>query len=71
MNTTFTMFRALGWAVLATGVLLLVFAFNASGSPVEQLSDTLTGRYTNGTVWYLVGGIAGVVGGGSLVLSGK
>ncbi len=71
MNTTLTMSRAIGWAVLATGVLLLVFAINASGSPAEQLSETLTGRYTNGTVWYLVGAIAGLVAGGTLVLSGK
>lgn len=71
MNTTLTMFRMLGAAALAVGVVLLVFAFNASNAPVEQIADTLTGRYTDRTMWYLLGGVAAVVAGGSLIMSGK
>lgn len=71
MNTTFTVFRMLGAAALAVGVVLLVFGFSASNAPVEQLADTLTGRYTDRTMWYLVGGVAAMVAGGSLIMSGK
>ncbi|MBV5335750.1 DUF3185 family protein [bacterium] len=66
-----TMFRILGVAALVVGVVLLVFAFNASNAPVDQLANSLTGRYTDHTMWYLLGGIAAAVTGGALVMSGK
>lgn len=58
----------LGIVVIAVGLVLLVFAFNASNSPMEQISDSLTGRYSNQTMWYFIGGVAALVGGGLLVM---
>lgn len=71
MNMTLTMVRVLGVAALVVGIVLLVFAFNASNAPVDQIANTLTGRFTDHTMWYLMGGIAGTVIGGTMVMSGR
>ena len=55
--------RILGVVILVIGVGLLVTGYNASESAVDQISETLVGRYTDETIWYLIAGIAGIVGG--------
>ena len=57
--------------VLVVGVILLSFAYHASNAPLDQLSNTLTGRFTGETMRYLVLGAAAVVGGVLLFLFGK
>lgn len=59
-----------GLIVLAVGTVLLFFARRASNTPVEQVSEALTGRFTGNTMWYLLGGVVGVVAGGALLLRG-
>lgn len=71
MNMNSNMIQILGVVALALGAVLLVFAYTASNAPIEQLSNTLTGRYTDQTMWYLLLGIAAAVIGGVLVLSGR
>jgi len=63
--------RILGVIVFAIGVVLLILAYNASNAPLEELSNTLTGRYSDRTMWYLVLGIAAAVGGGLLATFGS
>lgn len=63
--------KILGAVVLAIGALLLGFAYNATNAPLEQLSETVTGRYSTETMWYLAIGAAAIVGGGLLVLAGS
>ena len=62
--------QGLGVVALGLGVFLLVVAYQASDAPMDQLSNTLTGRYTDQTMWYMMLGIAAAVTGGVLVLSG-
>lgn len=50
--------RILGVVVLVVGIILLVMGLNASGSVADQVSETFTGRYTDHTTWYIIGGIA-------------
>lgn len=55
--------------MLAIGVILLVIGMNSSHSTVDQLSNTFTGRFTDNTMWYIIGGIGtGIV--GLVLLSG-
>ena len=61
----------LGLVALALGSFLLFFAWRASNTPVDQLSEALTGRFTNNTMWYLVGGLIGTIGGLALLLRGR
>ncbi|BDW89354.1 MULTISPECIES: DUF3185 family protein [Thalassospira] len=62
--------RILGVVALVVGVALLVTGYNASESAVDQLSETFLGRYTDETVWYLIGGIASAIGGLLLLIMG-
>ena len=38
--------QILGVVVFVVGVILLGFAYHASNAPLDQLSNTLTGRFT-------------------------
>ena len=64
MNAT----RLIGAVILAVGIVLLIFAYNASEAPVDQITNALTGRYSDRTMWYLILGVIGVVAGGILSL---
>jgi hypothetical protein len=52
-------------------VVLLGFAYYASRAPVEQISNALTGQFSGQTMWYVILGGIGVVGGGLLVAFGN
>lgn len=62
--------RILGIVLLVVGAILLAFGFNASDSFSDSVSEGFTGRYTDKTMWYLIGGAALVIGGGALALRG-
>jgi hypothetical protein len=49
----------------------LGFAYHASNAPLDQLSNALTGRFTDQTMWYFVLGAAAALGGALLALFGK
>jgi len=63
--------QIIGIVVFAIGLVLLYFAYNASNAPVDQITNAVTGRFTNQTMWYLIGGIAAAIGGGLLFLFGR
>ncbi len=49
--------RIVGIVLLVIGVVLLVIGVNASNSVADQVSETFTGKFTDSTTWYLIGGI--------------
>jgi uncharacterized membrane protein len=49
--------RIIGVVLLILGVVLLVVGLNSSHSVADQVSNTFTGRFTQGTTWYIIGGI--------------
>jgi len=63
--------QMLGVVAFAVGVVLLGFGFHASNAPLDQLSNTLTGRFTDRTMWYFVVGAAAALGGALLALFGR
>jgi uncharacterized membrane protein YidH (DUF202 family) len=63
--------QIVGVVLVVVGVLLLGVGYNAAQSPMEELAETFTGRYTEETMWYFIGGAASVVGGLLLVVFGK
>ncbi len=63
-----TLIRIVGLVLLAIGVVLLIFGYNASQSLNEQIVEGFTGRFTQRTMGYLIGGIAAIVGGASLAI---
>ena len=62
--------RIIGLVVLAVGVTLLLFGYNASQSVGERIVEGFTGRFTNQTMWFLIGGIGAIVGGAALCFWG-
>ncbi|WP_154222967.1 DUF3185 family protein [Marinicella rhabdoformis] len=61
--------KLIGLILLVVGAVLLYFGFNATEAPMEELSEAVTGKYSDETTYYLIGGgIALVLG---LVLSIK
>ncbi len=64
--------RIIALALLAGGVLLVVFGVNAMNSASSDLSRLFTGSPSDRTIWLMVGGTAVAVAGLSgLLLSSK
>ena len=57
-----------GAVVLVVGVTLLSVGINASHSLADQVTNTFTGRFTQATTWYIIGGIASALLGVLMVL---
>jgi hypothetical protein len=64
MSTT----RIVGGALLIAGLILLYFGLQSTDSVGEKIVEGFTGRYSDGTMGYLVGGaVAGALGIGMLL----
>ncbi|MCB1626509.1 MAG: DUF3185 family protein [Xanthomonadales bacterium] len=62
--------RILGLALLLAGLVMLYFGWQSTESLGEQLVEGVTGRYSDSTMAYLIGGlISAVVGLGLLLFS--
>jgi hypothetical protein len=48
--------RIFGLVLLVVGVIVLIVGMNASNSAADQISHTFTGRFTQATAWYIIGG---------------
>lgn len=60
-----------GLAILALGVVLLIFGFNESHSFSSDVTRTFTGNPTNHSMWLIVGGAVAVVAGLAVTLTGR
>ena len=58
----------LGLSILVLGVVWLAFGLHATDAPLERLSETFTGRYSNDTQWALIGGAAIAAAGAALAI---
>jgi drug/metabolite transporter (DMT)-like permease len=63
--------RVLGIVLAVVGAVILVFGLNASHSLVDQASQTFIGRYTQGTMAYIIVGLAALVAGALMALVGR
>ncbi len=62
--------RILGIVLLVVGLIVIGFGLNATDSVADSVKENFTGRYTDKTMWYLVGGAALAVTGAALSLKG-
>ena len=60
-----------GLAVLALGIVLLIFGFNEAHSFSSDVTKTFTGNPTNHSMWLIVGGAVAVVAGIGVSLAGR
>lgn len=55
--------KLIGIGLLVLGAILLYFGINATNAPAEELGEAFTGKYSNETMMYLIGGgVAAVAG---------
>lgn len=57
-------------ALLAAGVILLVFGLNSADSVTSEVSEAVTGAPTDKSIWLIVLGVIGVLSGGAGVFLG-
>ncbi len=62
--------RIIGIVLLVVGVGMLIVGLNSSHSAVDQISNTFTGRFTQATTWYIVGGAVAGIAGLAMLLGG-
>jgi hypothetical protein len=60
--------KAIGLALLAIGIVLIIYGVDASNSTSSSLSRTFNGTPTNKTMWLLIGGIGSAICGVVLTL---
>jgi hypothetical protein len=58
MNT-----KMLGIVLLVVGVILLYFGWQASESLGDQVTEAVTGRFTDNTMFYIIAGAAAIAAG--------
>jgi len=63
--------KIIGLALLAVGIVLIIYGINASNSVSSDLSRTFTGSPTNKTLWLLLGGVAAAIVGAALTFTGS
>lgn len=63
--------KLLGLVLLVGGVIALYFGFNATESLGEQVVEGVTGKYTDDTMMYLIGGGIAAAAGLALLIFGK
>ncbi|MBJ7449712.1 MAG: DUF3185 family protein [Parachlamydiales bacterium] len=63
--------RILALVLLIVGVILLVFGINASQSVTENVMESATGRFTDKTMWYIIGGVVMIIFGGAIAVFGR
>lgn len=63
--------RILATVLLVVGLILLFFTYQSSQSLGDQVTEAVTGRFTNSTLWFLILGAAAAVAGVGLLLFGK
>lgn len=62
--------RVLGLVLMVVGLVILGFGLNSTQAVGEKVMENVTGRFTENTMWYIIGGLALAVGGGVLALRG-
>lgn len=63
--------RVIGLALLAAGILLLFLGYQSSQGMDDQLSEAITGEYTDSTLWYWIVGAIAAAAGAAMLLFGR
>ena len=56
--------KGIAIALVAVGIILLVFGLNAYHSAGSEISEALTGAPTDKSIWLLIGGLVATIAGG-------
>ena len=53
--------KIIGIILLVLGAVLIFFGLNATEAPLEEVTEAVTGNYTDETMYYLIGGAVSAV----------
>ncbi|WP_018146289.1 DUF3185 family protein [Thioalkalivibrio sp. AKL6] len=70
-NKTLALNKILAVVLIVVGLILLFFAYRSSQSLGDQVTEAVTGRFTDSTIWFLVLGAASAAAGVGLFFFGK
>jgi hypothetical protein len=62
--------RVIGIVLIVVGIGLFTVGMNSSHSVADQVSKTFTGRFTEATTWYILGGLGAGIAGAVMLLGG-
>jgi hypothetical protein len=62
--------RILGIVLVVIGAVLLYFGYQKTGAVTEKAKQTITGDYTDRTMFYLIGGAAAGIAGIAIIALG-
>lgn len=63
--------KTLALVLLVVGLILLFFAYQSSQSMGDQVTEAITGRFTDSTLWLYIAGAASTVAGIGMLLTGR
>ncbi len=63
--------KILALVLLVVGFILLFLAYQSSQSMGDQVTEAITGEFTDPTIWYLILGAASAVAGVGMLLFGR
>lgn len=63
--------RLVGAVLLVVGIVLLALGYHASNAPLDQVSNAVTGHFSDQTTWYVILGAVGVVAGVLMLAFGR
>ncbi len=63
--------KSISLALLAVGVILLIYGINASNSTASSIHNAISGNPTDRSIWLIAGGALGIVIGGAGLLLGR
>jgi len=55
--------RLIGLVLAVVGVILLYFGWQSSGSLGDQVTEAVTGRFTDDTMFFIIGGAVAIAAG--------
>jgi LPXTG-motif cell wall-anchored protein len=63
--------KIVGFVLLIVGVVLLFFGWQSSEGLDDQVSEAVTGEYTDSTMWYIILGVIAAAAGAFLAFFKK
>ncbi len=60
-------FRIIGLVILVVGIIVLIFGIKATDEFGQKVTQSMTGTYSKGTRWDIIGGSVAIVVGGLLL----
>ena len=60
--------RVMGLVLVVTGLVLMIFGYQSSQGMDDQVTQAVTGEYTDSTVWYWLAGAIACFAGSFLLL---